>query len=372
MQKRKKTFNLMSVVLLFFMLFSTQIALAAPPPCVLTTETSGLGTVDPSGGTFSKNTTITITAIPDAETDYVFDHWEGSLSGNENPKTLRMNSSKHVKAVFIDPGSVPPQGPVRTGLRSSPYGIDPFPSPAWWVDSATDMASHFTDSSPAVVWIVGEVMFPTMCRLSFPNPTPGVEYPDILFMETDENEVYLDLFDASGVKVWLQIEPGNADIETCITMVLNQYSHHSSVIGFGVDVEWFQKRSVSGGKPVTDTEAINWTNLIKSYDTNYILFLKHWEAGKMPPTYRDGGIVFVNDSQGFRNFDAMIAEFTLWGQTFSDSAVGFQYGYSRDKKWWKNMAYPPGDMGNALRENIPNTTDLIWVDFTADIIWPIY
>lgn len=50
--------------------------------------------------------------------------------------------------------------------------------------------------------------------------------------------------------------------------------------------------------------------------------------------------------------------------------VGFQYGYKSDKKWWRKLADPPGTIGNALLAQIPNTRDLLWVDFTAYDIWP--
>ena len=38
--------------------------------------------------------------------------------------------------------------------------------------------------------------------------------------------------------------------------------------------------------------------------------------------------------------------------------------------WWSTLADPPRDIGNALLSRIPNTRDLLWVDFTAYDIWP--
>ena len=66
----------------------------------------------------------------------------------------------------------------------------------------------------------------------------------------------------------------------------------------------------------------------------------------------------------------MVAEFTEWGQAFAEAEVGFQYGYGSDERWWSALADPPGDIGNALLTAIPNTRDLVWVDFTAYDIWP--
>jgi hypothetical protein len=259
---------------------------------------------------------------------------------------------------------------LRTGLRSSPYGISPFPASDWWVDSTLGMASRFPGSTPVVVWIVGEVLFPVDCGLSFPNPTPGVSYPNIVFKTTvDENEPYFDAFDAAGIKVWVQVEPGNADVGTLIDLALAQYAHHPSVVGFGVDVEWYKYKAFRNGKAVTDAEASAWATRVRSFNPAYLLFTKHWLREKMPPTYRTG-MVFIDDSQGFRNLDAMANEFAAWGQAFAPSPVGFQFGYSRDRRWWRHLADPPRQLGEAIRARVPNASDLIWVDFTAYDIWP--
>jgi len=42
----------------------------------------------------------------------------------------------------------------------------------------------------------------------------------------------------------------------------------------------------------------------------------------------------------------------------------------RSTRWWGELADPPADIGNALLDNVPNTRDLLWVDFTAYDIWP--
>ena len=97
--------------------------------------------------------------------------------------------------------------------------------------------------------------------------------------------------------------------------------------------------------------------------------MKHWLPEKMPPTYRDG-LVFVDDSQGLGSLGAWSASSASGATTFAPSPVGFQYGYSTDKNWWGTMADPPRDIGNALISEIPNTRDLLWVDFTAYDIWP--
>lgn len=261
------------------------------------------------------------------------------------------------------------QSPIqRAGLRSSAYGISPFPTTEWWKNVTLDMSNRFTQSSPALVWILGYTTN-NGCYLNFPKPNDGKSYPYIYFGKSDGNESYLNYFDQAGVKVWLQIEPGNADIITLIELVLNKYSHHPCIIGFGIDVEWYKTGSqYPEGKAVTDDEARLWVTKIKSYNSNYLLFTKHWLTNKMPPAYRDG-IVFISDSQQFNSLKDMTDEFEVWAKTFAPAKVGFQYGYPDDKKWWGTLPNPPKTIGEEICKKCPNTSDLIWVDFTAYDIW---
>ncbi len=71
----------------------------------LDVDTSGLGSVNPSGGSFVEGQKVELTAIPGR--GWIFDHWTGDLSGSQNPDTLLMDSDKNVTAVFInDPNAV--------------------------------------------------------------------------------------------------------------------------------------------------------------------------------------------------------------------------------------------------------------------------
>ena len=266
----------------------------------------------------------------------------------------------------------PRQTPVglRAGLRASNYGITPFPSPTWWVDSINSMSSRFSGAVGEQVAVVVEVSGGggrRRCWAHFPQPATGT-WPNVTFDGADLFESSFDAFDAAGIKVWLQVEPAGCDVPMLIDLLMLQYGHHPSVIGFGVDVEWY-KRDVRYGNPVTDAEAQAWVAKTRTYNPGYQIFLKHWLTEKMPPTYRDG-LVFIDDSQGHGSLNAMVAEFSAWGQTFAPAPVGFQYGYRSDKSWWSSLADPPRDIGNALLAQIPNTSDLIWVDFTAYDIWP--
>src|SRR6056297_1284409 len=56
------------------------------------------GTTVPSAGEFSEGEEIQIEAIPSE--GFVFDRWEGDLTGNSNPETLTFDSNKSVTAHF--------------------------------------------------------------------------------------------------------------------------------------------------------------------------------------------------------------------------------------------------------------------------------
>lgn len=62
------------------------------------------------------------------------------------------------------PPRVPPTPPpdvLRAGLRASTYGPQPpFPDPAYWVNTAGEMASRFEGAVPAVVWISSTACLP--------------------------------------------------------------------------------------------------------------------------------------------------------------------------------------------------------------------
>jgi len=273
----------------------------------------------------------------------------------------------------VGPTPTPPMIPagLRTGLRSSNYGITPFPSPSWWVNSIGSMAGRFPSSAREQLAVVVEVSGGGgrgKCWAHFPQPATGT-WPNVNWDDVDLFESTFDAFDAAGVKVWLQVEPASCDVPMLIDLVYQQYGHHQSVIGFGVDDEWYRKDVERTGKSITDAEAAAWVAKVKGKDPADLVLLKHWLIERMPPTYRDG-LVFVDDSQGHGSLSSMVNEFAAWGQAFAPSPVGFQFGYQSDKSWWSALPDPPRNIGNSLLSTIPNTRDLLWVDFTAYDIWP--
>jgi len=258
-----------------------------------------------------------------------------------------------------------PQSSLGAGFRYSSYGPPYNPGPDYWASVGEGMAAKFAGAKPATIWIVG-ILDGEGTYLSF-GCEP--EDPKIRCGFVDINEQVLTLFDEKGFEVWLQVEPGNADVDELIDIVLSQYKHHPSVVGFGIDVEWYKSTDGPEGQPITDEEARRWVAAVREHNPDFQLFLKHWEKEWMPPTERDG-IFFVDDSQQFESFEQMISEFTDWGKAFAPAPVGFQYGYPADKVWWQNLGDPAKDIGQALLDDIPNTKGLFWVDFTVLEVFP--
>jgi hypothetical protein len=71
-----------------------------PAPVSLSVVASGGGQVslNPSGGSYTPGTTVTLTALPDP--GHSFSGWSGALGGSANPATLLMDASKSVFASF--------------------------------------------------------------------------------------------------------------------------------------------------------------------------------------------------------------------------------------------------------------------------------
>jgi hypothetical protein len=264
----------------------------------------------------------------------------------------------------------PPAGKAATpslgaGFRYSVYGPKRDPGPEYWVRVGQEMAARFPGAVPETIWIVGRLDGEGVC-LSF--PVEGV-HPLTRGEAADRNEAVLDSFDRNGFRVWLQIEPGHARVEELIDLVLARYGHHPSVVGFGIDVEWYRSTTQPEGEAVTDEDARSWLAAIRAHDPRYRLFLKHWEQTKLPPTVRDG-IMFVDDSQILPSLGAMVAEFAEWGRSFAPAPVAFQFGYPSDRPWWSRLADPPREIGEAILAAVPNARALFWVDFTVNEVFP--
>ena len=296
---------------------------------------------------------------------------------------MSQNVFNVLSVIFILQCIALPQKKIKTdnykiaGFRASrileSYPNNQFPSADYWSKTGIAMANKFSGSAPAGIWIVSIFEDTGYTTLNFPS---AVSYPYMNFIDTDENEAYLNKFDESGINIWLQVEPGAASIDTLISLVLKRYKHHPCVKGFGIDVEWNQYNASTNpdGKKVSNTDAQKWETEVKAVDTSYTLFLKHYDTKWMPTTYR-GNILFVDDSQDFNwstaPYDDFISEFQTWGKKFSPNKTAFQFGYEADSTWWRKFSDPMKTIGDTLFSQISNCYGVFWVDFTITKIFPI-
>lgn len=270
-----------------------------------------------------------------------------------------------------DTGSGEPSGGsvVYSGIRSSYYGFDNFPTPEEAVKVMTNIANKI-GGTPSSVWIVGGI-HDTNCGLEFPNPT-NKEYENITFRDYDKHESYLTAFDNAGIKVFLQVEAGMANIFDLIDLVMAQYGHHKSVVGFGVDVEWYPSNGITNGvsgginQKLTDTHLKEIDDYIKKKNKDHRVFVKHWVAdycGSKPVS----DVIYINDSQGFggNQLNNMTSEFKKWADYFAPCDVGFQIGYPNDQSWWSAMSDPIQEINDAIKDRITSQkVHIYWVDFT--------
>jgi hypothetical protein len=263
------------------------------------------------------------------------------------------------------PGPTQPYTGKAVGFASARYGISPFPSADYWSNFAKYQATKFSGATTEGVWVIGGIWQGGVCYLNFPSST---QYSNIAFANTDENEAYLSYFDTHGIKVYLQVEPGIADVDTILKLVLDRYSKHPCVIGVGIDTEWYKAPTYSGGKPITDAEASHWYSIISSYNPNYVMPFTHWETSHMPPTYRKG-IYFLYDGLGASSLSNLNTYCVAWGKAFPNNPVGYYVGFTEDKKWWSAYSDPYYTCALNMFKNIPNTKGVYWVEFNIRDIY---
>ncbi len=66
----------------------------------LTTSVTGEGSVSPSSGSYTLNSTLELTATPSS--GYVFSGWSGDTTATDNPITITMDADKSITATFVE------------------------------------------------------------------------------------------------------------------------------------------------------------------------------------------------------------------------------------------------------------------------------
>ena len=263
------------------------------------------------------------------------------------------------------------------GMRDS-FGYENFPKETTMTGYAQKMAGCYEGSKGAYILIVGEnhelddedaydseKAGKHYCGLFF--PVEG-KYNYIRGRKNDKYESYLDKCDELGIDVWLQVESGDADLVTLADLVMKQYSHHTCVKGFGIDVEWHQPvKGSDKGTPLSKKDAQRVLAKVREYntsETDYTVFVKHWIKEWLPP--RMQGLIYVNDSQQFGSMEEVVDDFSDWAATYAPQPVMFQIGYEEDEWLWNKYANPAKEFGQAIVDECKSGNDvgIIWVDFT--------
>ncbi|OUM65170.1 carbohydrate-binding module family 18 protein, partial [Piromyces sp. E2] len=281
----------------------------------------------------------------------------GDCNGNGNgngSKPITKTSTTIVKPV---PTSKPVDNVEWSGFRFSQGGVKEnygtIPTGDKWVGFLNKITKHFQGSKPTVVVIVSENSENVVCRFGFPKPS-GVSKTK--YMEFSSSDRFEDILN-------LQVEPGDNDLVTIAKIVFNQYGHHSCVQGFGIDLEWWYRYETGHGKYLSDKEAKRVVDYVRSVNSKYTVFAKHWETDYMPPTYRDH-MIFVDDSQNLDNLSRMTKEFGKWAKYFPNNPVMYQIGYNEDYNIWKN---DPIKVVKAVAKAASEYNDhvgILWVDFS--------
>lgn len=268
------------------------------------------------------------------------------------------------------------------GIRFSSYGIsrsfghENFPGPESTAGFMSKMASCYEGSTGASILIVGTIstrkdkagnITSGKCSLAFPlskqiENASGTE-------DDDFYEDYLTAMDAAGQAVWLQVEPGDANLVALATEVMSRYSNHPCVKGFGIDVEWYQYRKSANAEEgtnskVSDEMARQVLAAVRAINPDYTVFVKHWETDWLPSKME--GLIYVNDSQQFKSMDQVISEFRGWAAHYAPQPVMFQIGYDDDTWIWNKYPNPAKEFGQAIVGKCKSGNDIgiIWVDFT--------
>jgi len=106
--------------------FAPAVTVQIIPVYDLLTSVSGSGaiTLSPVNGPYASNSVVVLTAT--AEQNWGFDHWEGDVTGNQNPVNLTMDGPRNVQAVFVRTAfdlqtSVSGSGTVSANPTNGPY-----------------------------------------------------------------------------------------------------------------------------------------------------------------------------------------------------------------------------------------------------------
>jgi hypothetical protein len=194
---------------------------------------------------------------------------------------------------------------------------------------------------------------------------PCTSTTNIVCSGSDITEPYLTAFDNAGIKIILQVEPMNANVNTLIGLVMNRYKQHPSVIGFGVDLEYNTNGCLEGCKPTAAT-VTSWNTALHAINPNYVLMIKHYDEAKIP-TGIASDILIVGDDESNGNQATLVAEHKAIASQFPSNPYGAQIGYWSDHGWWGSISDPSKTIGTAVQTSVGKPISVFWVDMDGSL-----
>jgi hypothetical protein len=208
---------------------------------------------------------------------------------------------------------------------------------AEWADAAISLGGE----DGVIDLVIAQAHSNGLVYLPFPFQNTGFLYSTTT---TDLVEVYLDKFEADGLKVILSIQPLEADIKQLIGIILSRYSNHDNILGVNVDIEWKES-----GTPnhVSNEERDTWLSEIKKYNTNYKLFITYFkDYTYFPDNHPDLVILFDGEAD---TQTSLLKQYQELAKHYS--SVGIYTGYS--------SSIPPVASAEQIISAAPNTKYII-------------
>jgi hypothetical protein len=248
---------------------------------------------------------------------------------------------------------------------------------------AQSESAKYPGSKPGGIYVLGGIGT-SETNMPFSRPPGSANIANVVYDTSGgwgpDPVPFLNAFDAAGMKVILQVEPGMADISQLATMILNNFKNHPCVDGFGVDVEWWNSSGNSNDNPIPASVVNSLVSAVHAVNPAYKVVIKHYDSSVLPGGI--AGVTYLIDGCGYSNFSEAVSDYVNWAQTFSGSNtdIGYQMLYvaiggdclPNDRNWWGSLNNPQVQLINAVYANVPsaNIYCAYIVDFSLGYTYP--
>jgi hypothetical protein len=269
--------------------------------------------------------------------------------------------------------------PKVAGWRSSYYGTQGNghgqTDPAYFVCVSQSEANKYPGSKAGGIYVLGGIGT-SETNMPFSKPPGSANIANVFYDTTGDwgpnPEPFLNAFDAAGMEIILQVEPGKADISQLATMILNNFKNHPCIVGFGVDVEWWNSSGNSNSNPIPVSIVNSLVNAVHAINPLYKVVIKHYDSSVLPSGI--SGVTYLLDGCGYNNFSEAVLDYVNWAQTFSspNTDIGYQMLYvsiggdclPNDHNWWGSLNNPEVQLISAVYASVP--TAKVYCSYIVD------